>query len=100
MSGFRLNVLAIILLFFLIFLQYRLWFESDGVRDMLKLKKRLATQRIENEKLKKRNEALLFQIERLQNSKDAAEARARNELGMIKKDETFYQIVKSSPNPH
>lgn len=39
-----------------------------------------------------RNDQLLFQIKRLKQT-DAAEARARNELGMIKKDETFYQIV-------
>jgi len=51
-------------------------------------------QTIENEELKKRNALLLFQIKRLRNSKDATEARARNELGMVKKGETFYQVVK------
>lgn len=94
MTRLRLNILVIILLGVLFFLQYRLWFENGGIRDMLKLKAALARQAEENDKLKKRNEDLLFQIQRLQNSKDAAESRARNELGMIKQDETFYQIVK------
>jgi len=94
MSGLRLNILAAVLFAVLFFLQYRLWFESDGIRDMRQLKKTLAKQSEENEKLKKLNEDLLFQVQRLQNGKDAAESRARNELGMIKKDETFYQIVK------
>ena len=94
MSSLRLNLLVIILIALLIFLQYRLWFEADGVRDLLQLKQKLALQTVENEKLKKRNEELIFQIERLQNSKDAVESRARNELGMIKKGETFYQVVK------
>lgn len=94
MSGVRLNILAAVLLAILFFLQFRLWSGSDGIRDMLVLKKSLAKQVEQNEKLKKLNEELLFQVQRLQNSKDATEARARNELGMIKKNETFYQIVK------
>ncbi len=82
------------LLGMLIFLQYRLWFEAGGVQNFMQLKKHIALQTAENEKLKKRNEELVFQIERLRNSNDAVEARARNELGMVKKDETFYQIVR------
>ncbi len=90
----RLTLLAILLLSVLIFLQYRLWFEQGGMKDLAQLKKNLVLQMKENENLKKRNDELLFQIERLQNSQDAAESRARNELGMIKKGETFYQVVK------
>jgi len=94
MANLRVTLLAIVLLGVLFFLQYRLWFESGGIRDLLQLKKALFLQTEENEKLKKRNEALVFQIQRLQHSSDAPEARARNELGMIKKGETFYQIVR------
>lgn len=94
MSGLRLALLAVLLLGLFIFLQYCLWFESGGIRDMVQLKRSLTLQEKENEQLKKRNEELLFQIERLQNSQDAVESRARNELGMIQKGETFYQIVK------
>lgn len=90
----RLNILAGLFIVALLALQYRLWFESGGMRDMMRLKKVLAAQAIENDKLKKRNEELLFQIQRLQNSQDATESRARNELGMVKKNETFYQIIK------
>lgn len=88
----RTGILLLIGLF--IFLQYRLWFESGGIKDMISLKHKLALQTAENEKLKTQNDQLLFQIERLQNSKDAVEGRARNELGMVKKGEKFYQIVK------
>ena len=94
MQRIGLNILGVFLFGAFLFLQYHLWFESDGIKDMVILKQTLAQQASENDKLKKRNEALLFQIQRLQNSQDAPESRARNELGMIKKDETFYQIVK------
>ena len=94
MSKLHWTALTAILIGLLFFLQYRLWFESGGIRDLLKLKKMLAMQIEENEKLKSHNEELMFQVQRLQNSHDAMEARARNELGMVKKGETFYQIVK------
>lgn len=94
MSRMRLNLLGAILIGALALFQYRLWFQSDGLTDMIKLKRTLAQQAVENEKLIKRNDELLFQIQQLKHSKDAAESRARSELGMIKKDETFYQIVK------
>lgn len=94
MSDIRWALLSITLVCTLIFLQYRLWFESGGIRDMVQLKKALAVQYAENDKLKQRNEELLSQIKDLQTSQDATESRARNELGMIKKGETFYQVVK------
>lgn len=91
---FRVNIIIIFLLVILIFFQYRLWWQADGVKDLLSLKKALAQQQQENERLKLNNENLTFQIKRLQDSKDATEYRARNELGMIKKNEMFYQVVK------
>ena len=93
MSRLNLKILVSILVFTLLFLQYRLWLQPGGIRDMWKLKKQLAIQVVENDKMKKMNEQLLQQIQRSQKSKDAAELRARNELGMIKKGETFYQVV-------
>jgi cell division protein FtsB len=93
MNSFRLNLIIAFLFFVFIFLQYRLWFVSGGVYEMLGLKKTVNTQKNENDNLKKHNDDLLQQIKRLQNSTDATEAHARNELGMIKKDEKFYEIV-------
>lgn len=90
----KLNLLAAILIVMLLFLQYKLWVKEDGVRGVMALKKTLALQAIENDKLKKQNDALLFQVQRLKHSQDATESRARSELGMIKKGETFYQMVK------
>lgn len=96
MINYRVSISLLIgaLIIFLFFLQYQLWFANDGIKDMLKIKKILQLQKQENEALKKRNDELLFQIERLQNSHEETESRARSELGMIKKNETFYQVVK------
>ncbi len=94
MTFLRWNPLLIILLGVLFFLQYRLWFEPGGIIEMLQLKKQLTIEQLQNEKLKKQNQSILLQVQQLQKNQDAVESRARQELGMIKKGETFYQVVK------
>lgn len=89
----RFNLLPIVLLVLLLFLQYRLWFEAGGVFDLFHLKKQLVLEQQFNEKLKKRNQAVLIQVQHLQENQEAIEARARQELGMIKQGETFYQVI-------
>jgi cell division protein FtsB len=92
MRPFKLVPVLLIILF--LFLQYRLWFESGGILDMMRLKRHLAEEIQKNEQLKKRNDILMRQVMYLQKNQDAIESRARQELGMIKKGETFYQTVE------
>src|SRR5688572_16652666 len=96
MFNWRLYLLCSVMVSVLGFLQYRLWFETGGIRDLLHLKQTLAQQTQINDQLKARNDELLMQIKSLQSSQDGAESRAREELGMIKKDEKFYQIVSGN----
>jgi len=94
MAAVKFKILPAVLIVILLVLQYRLWFENGGLIDMYRMKKQLAMQVQQNEKLKKRNEKLLKQVQYMQASNDAVESKARGELGMIKKGETFYQVVK------
>ena len=89
----KVNVWPIILLGLLVFLQFRLWFQPGGIVDMMRLKKQLAIELQANDNFRKRNQALLLQVKGIQRNQDAVETRARQELGMIKKGETFYQVV-------
>ena len=89
-----LSIIASLLFCLLLTLQYHLWFVSGGIIDMLRLKKEVALQMDVNNQLKKRNDKLLRQLQYVQGNTDAMESRARGELGMIKKGETFYQVVK------
>ncbi len=88
------KAVPLLLVLVLAFLQYHLWFESGGIIDMIRTKKELALQMKENDKLKKRNDDVMQEVHQLQTSKDAIESRARDELGMVKKDETYYQVVQ------
>lgn len=90
----RLPFLPIILFIILLFMQYRLWFDAGGLRQIWQMKKQLAVARSENEQIKQGNQALMLQIHQLHQNQDAIESRARHELGMVKKGETFYQLVE------
>jgi len=74
-------------------LQYRLWFGKNSVPDYLTMQKEVEEQTIQNANLEQRNSLLKADIDDLKIGLDAAEERARNELGLIKEGETFYRIL-------
>ena len=89
--------LVLALAFILLFLQARLWLADGGLREVWKLQSQV-TQRTENNRsLENRNAVLEAEVEDLKEGLEAAEERARNELGMVHVDETFYQITRYRP---
>jgi len=91
LSGFR--WLIIVLALAGLGLQAKLWLSDDGYRKTLNLRSAVAEQRALNEELRGRNAALDAEVVNLKQGRDAAEERARTDLGMIGKRETFYQVV-------
>lgn len=87
------KALAIVLAALLVALQYPLWAGKGGWMRVRSLDRSLAQQRDENAKLKARNDALDADVRDLKQGYDAIEERARLELGMVKRDEVFYQVV-------
>ena len=88
-------VVAILFTLFCL-LQYRLWFGKNSVPDFMILKKEVTLQVTYNANLRQRNSLLKADIHDLKIGLDAAEERARNELGLIKQGETFYRILPSN----
>lgn len=84
-----------ILIFILLMLQYRLWVGDGGIPEVLQLQQEVSTIQAEKLKLEERNQALHAEVSDLKKGLDAIEERARSELGMVGKDETFYQIIQS-----
>ena len=91
MSGSR--WLLLLLGIIVVVLQADLWFADDGYRKTLKLRAAVAEQRHLNDTLRTRNAALDAEVINLKKGRDAAEERARTDLGMIGQHETFYQVV-------
>jgi len=87
---------VIIILASLVFiLQYRLWVDDGGIPEVLHLQDEVAAIKQEKAKLEDRNQGLHAEVSDLKKGLDAIEERARSELGMVGKDETFYQIIQS-----
>ena len=74
-------------------LQAQLWVSDDGYLKTAKLRTAVLEQRALNETLRARNAALDAEVVNLKQGRDAAEERARTDLGMIGSKETFYQVV-------
>jgi len=88
---------ALLLIIFSL-LQYRLWFGKNSVPDYLALQEDVTRQQLANEKLKQRNKLLYADTDDLKLGTEAIEERARNELGMIKDNETFFRVIPSKDN--
>lgn len=77
----------------LLMLQFRLWVGDGGIPKVLHLQQEVAEARQERHHLQERNQELDAEVTDLKKGSAAIEERARSELGMIGKDETFFQIV-------
>ncbi len=77
-------------------LQGQLWLSDSGFRKTRNLRDAVQEQLEQNEQLQSRNLALEAEVVNLKNGRAAAEERARTDLGMIGKSETFYQVVPAS----
>ncbi|MCH8959568.1 MAG: cell division protein FtsB [Proteobacteria bacterium] len=85
--------LLVILLVLFLLLQYRLWISDEGMQEMWRLRELVSEQAARNIELERRNDALEAEVRDLRQGKDAVEERARSDLGMIRDQETFFQIV-------
>ena len=91
--------LALGLLAVVVALQYRLWMSDDGVRELARLSAAVEQQKAENTELEARNQQMVAEVSDLKAGMAAIEERARSELGMIGRNETFYQVVPARPKP-
>ena len=91
------RVVTLILFILLVLLQFKLWLGEGGFREVARLETRVEGQRQQNVDLLQRNAELQAEVEDLRERLDAVEERARNELGLIKPAEQFYQVVPPPP---
>ena len=78
----------------IVVLQFQLWIGDNSVRTLNSLKGEVSQQKSLNLALEERNKKLEIEIVDLKTGVEAIEERARSELGMIEKGETFFLIVE------
>ncbi|MEW5009579.1 MAG: septum formation initiator family protein [Cycloclasticus sp.] len=88
------RALLVILVVLFGFLQYKLWIAEGRLQNLWQLEQRIGTLRSENKALLQRNNALHAEIQNLKSGQDVIEEKARQELGLIGKDETFFQYIE------
>ncbi len=95
----QIGMKAIIALLIVVFvaLQYLLWLGDHGAIRLWQLDRAIQAQSEENDRLRQRNQKLHAEVVDLKHGSEALEERARSQLGMIKKGETFYQIIEPEP---
>lgn len=91
------RIFAVALISLICAIQYPLWFGKGGWLRVRHVDQLLQTQREENTALALRNATLGAEVRDLKTGLDAIEERARVELGMIKSDEVFFQVLKPRP---
>jgi len=74
-------------------LQYRLWFGTAGYLEVQELRREVEARQALTQQLRQRNRKLALEVAAYKTGLEAVEARARNELGMIKEGETFFLVV-------
>lgn len=91
------RLLALALAALVVLIQYPLWLGKGGVLRVWDMERQIEVQREANGKLQVRNAALDAEVRDLKQGLEAVEERARSELGMIRKDEIFFQVLESDP---
>jgi cell division protein FtsB len=90
--------LLIALLLLLGILQYRLWIAEGSLAERARLERQVVEQTRVNEELRQRNAVLERQVLELKTGSAGLEQRAREQLGLVKEGEVFYQFVERDPS--
>jgi len=88
------KILLAVLVMLIALLQYRLWYGNGGIEEVKSYQQELNELNIEVEEKSARNKALYAEVEDLRNGRETLEERAREELGMIREGETFFQVLE------
>ncbi|MDC8446351.1 MAG: cell division protein FtsB [Nitrosomonas sp.] len=89
--------LTIVLIALIALIQYPLWLGKGSWLQVRTFEQDIIQTQEENLKLQNRNMIFHAEINDLKQGTDAIEERARNDIGMIKKNEIFFQIVETNP---
>jgi len=92
----KMRAVTLILVILLLLLQYPLWLGKGGWLKVWELNRQVKAQQQVNLKTQERNALLDAEVRDLKQGTEAVEERARSELGMIKRDEVFFQFLDQS----
>ena len=89
------KILAGILGALILLIQVPLWFGKGGWLRTWHIEQDLSREKMKNAGLEARNAGLAAEVRDLKQGTEAIEERARYELGMVRGDEVFFQVVEA-----
>ena len=89
------RILLVFLLLVFFALQYRLWVGEGSYAEVVHLRNEITLKKQDLKRMQQENRQLRAEIDDLKSGLAAIEERARNDLGMIKENEIYFQIVDS-----
>jgi cell division protein FtsB len=92
------KILSVVLVALIALIQYPLWVGKGSWLRVWEVDQQIKSQRDKNAKLQTRNNILDAEVRDLKQGSDAIEERARSEMGMIKQDEIFFQLLVPGQN--
>jgi len=88
------KIFIALIILLIIHFQYRIWIGDGSLAEIDAYQLRLDDLKKQAEEKRERNEALYAEVLDLRKGQEAIEERARDELGMIKQDETFFHVLE------
>ena len=89
------HYVSVILIALLALVHAELWFGKGGAPRMMDLSAMLQAQQAANDTARARNAQMDAEVRDLKEGLEMVEERARFELGMIKPDEIYVQVVRA-----
>ena len=94
LTDYAVRLIVIGLTVLLILIQYTLWLGKGSWLRVWDLSRQLDSALVKEQELRERNAKLASEVQDLKEGTGALEERARYELGLIKDNETFVQILE------
>ena len=88
------KILLSIIILLIALLQYRLWYADGGIEEIQHDQLELIELKKQVEEKRERNAALYAEVEDLRKGQESLEEHSRNQLGMIRDGETFFQVLE------
>lgn len=87
--------LTVVLVVLIALLQYPLWLGKGSWLRVWQYAQQIEAHEKRNEYYRQRNETLRAEVRDLKQGQSAIEERARSELGLVKQDEVFFQVIQN-----
>ena len=92
-------MITLVLAALLLMIQYPLWLGKCGMLAVSDMRDQVQLAQVKTDGLKARNAKLESEVRDLREGTGAVEERARLELGMIKQNEIFVQVLRKDEQP-